>query len=144
MLNSDRHAFDSGRRQLNAAVVIDQLGRTSRPQPADAALIAVTRHDLFWSARPEWQWTFGVIGTHNAVLSTARMDPRAFGLPRDDRLLERRLLKMITRYVGEMHFGLQRRSTAAGALRASVNGVDDLDAIGEHFCPAEPRAIKVC
>ncbi len=101
--------------------------------------------DVFWSQRPDWRFVFGVVGNDGyAVLATARMDPANLGRPSDAMLMQTRLTKMVTRYVGELYFQLPRSDNPRSVLRRSILGVDDLDAATDAYCPDRPAEIESC
>jgi len=144
--------IDSGARtvapkrgQLSAEKLVRRLTSAYPKRPGRRAVIGVTNLDIFMSQVPEWAFTFGTIYDEgHAVLSTARMDPINFGKPADAPLVQERVTKMVTRYVGELYFRLPRSDNPRSALRSLIRSDTDIDAATDAFCPARPAAIESC
>ncbi len=109
-----------------------------------SVLIGVTTEDLYMVSRPDWGWAFGsqvAIGYGSqaetrrrvAVISTARMGATPHGLLMPAEVVETRLRKMLTRYIGELHFQLPRNDSPRSVLYRSIVGVPALDCVGEEF-----------
>ena len=61
------------------------------------------------------------------------MDPENLGEVPDPGQLDRRLRKMVTKYIGYMYFRLPPSSNRNSIMYTPILGVDDLDEIGEDF-----------
>lgn len=85
-----------------------------------------------------WQFAFaGREAGRFAVISTARMDPQSFGLPKDEPALSGRLKKMVLKQVGLYFYGLPERSETTSVLFSPILGVDDLDAVAPDIDAAD-------
>lgn len=101
----------------------------------DAVYIGLTPLDLY-SQQSSYAWVFGTkaissTGTKVGVLSTFRMNPELYGDAADDQLLETRVRKMVSKYVGLLYFGLEETSDPKSPLYGSIGGLDDLDSMSE-------------
>ena len=144
-MRSEVPTLDGDRHQLDGIAVIKQIRRSSPVWTSRAVVIAVTHADLFSSEAPGDRFSFGVRANAGyAVISTARLDPRNYGQAADPALLERRLEKMILRYLGELYFGLPRNGNEKSLLRAAIRSLDDVDEMTRDFCPERPGAIASC
>ena len=144
-LQTEEQAFDADRRQIEADALIDQLFAVYPTRNQRAAVVGVTNGDLFWAGASNDRFAFGVVAdSRYAVVSTARMDPENYGGERDERLLERRLETMVTRYLGTLHFHLPRTGNPESAMRSSIRTLGDLDEASPDLCPERPREPVTC
>ena len=144
-LRSEDLAVDPNRGQLDAGLLVEQLARHRAAHPG-SAVVGVTDGDIYWSGRPDWQFTFGVVddGGHG-VISTARMDPRNYGLAGDDKAVERRLTAMMARYLTRLAFDLQPNAAdPRSVMRDSVLELADLDEMTPWVCPGRPGLRRPC
>ena len=139
----DPRARDASRRQLVAEELIRSLRTTYPDVLADpgVVIIGIVGEDLYIRARTDWEWAFGIRdGGRLAVVSTARM-----GFPYGAASLDvqlQRLRKMVTRDIGVLYYGLPLNDDPDTVLFADINGIDDLDRIGEGFWPILPTALS--
>ena len=97
-----------------------------------AVVIGLVTTDLYLRERTDWAWAFGLRAEGRfAVVSTARMS-WPLGLASDGRTMSR-LRKMVTKDIGLMYFGLSASDDSHSVLYRNVDGVDDLDRMGEEF-----------
>jgi len=152
----DDSAVNHDRNQLIAERLVVLMSR-HHAGPAtdpDAVIIGLTQEDMYIRGF-DWRFAFGYRETRIGVISTARMDPVEFprreplylvlikallehiGIPPEDvadrEILLTRLRKMVTRYIGFMHYRLPKSSSRKSVLYESILGVDDLDSIGEEY-----------
>jgi predicted Zn-dependent protease len=129
----DLDARDGGRDQLVAEDLVESM-RSSYPAVAadiNAVLIGLTSEDLYIRDRPDWKWAFGVrLDGRFGVVSTARMQG-AFPFAADTEMV--RLRKMVTRDIGLMYYGLPLSDNPRSVLFRDIDGVGDLDSLGEDF-----------
>jgi predicted Zn-dependent protease len=128
-------AWDGNRRQFVAEGLITQMIRSYPKLGTDpnAILIGVAENDMYISTY-SWQFAFGFRQAGRfAVVSSARMDPVIYGQPPDDELLQTRLRKMISRYIGFLYFRLSKSNNRRSVLYDPILSIDDLDGIGEDF-----------
>jgi predicted Zn-dependent protease len=129
----DPSARDESRGQLVAEDLIDSM-RGSYPEVAadgGAVIIGVVSEDLYIRDRPDWEWAFGLRTQGRfGVVSTARM---RLGFGVSDELVMSRLRKMVTRDIGRMYFRLPASADPRSVLFGEIDGLDDLDQIGEDF-----------
>ena len=129
----DPSARDEGRGQLVAEDLIESM-RSSYPEVAadtGAVVIGVVSEDLYIRDRPDWEWAFGLRSLGRfGVVSTARM---TLGLGVSDELAMARLRKMVTRDIGRMYYRLPVSADPRSVLFGEIDGLADLDRIGEDF-----------
>lgn len=129
-------AVDDQRRQVIAEELIALMRRhqaTLAGDP-DAILIGLVTYDMYIRERPDWRFGFAFGDLPRAaVISSARMDPINLGGRPDPDLLERRLRKMVSKYIGYMYFQLPPSRSRQSVMYTPILGVDDLDRIGENF-----------
>jgi len=127
--------WDGNRRQFVAERLITLMTRSYPKLGNDpgAILIGATANDMYIS-RYSWQFAFGFRQAGRfAVVSSARMDPVVYGRSPDDALLQARLRKMISRYIGFLYFRLPKSNNPRSVLYDPILSIDDLDSIGEDF-----------
>ena len=136
-LSFDRTTFDRNRNQF----VADELLRAVRERYGSIvqqpnSVIAVTSYDMYMREQ-NWAFTFSLRdqGDHSAVVSYARMDPAFFGNARDEKLLQSRLRKMVTKNIGVLCYGLPLSGDPRSVLYGNIGGTDELDVITEDFAP---------
>lgn len=70
---------------------------------------------------------------NTSVVSMARMFNYVDGKPVVDVIVAARLLKMMTRAVGEIHLGWKRSTNIVDVMYSPIMGLDDLDRIGTKY-----------
>jgi len=112
--------------------LILQLAKLSEDQ--SALLIAFTSTDMYIGSKRSWRFAFALrlLGRF-AVVSTARMDPEAFGLEPDDCILMSRLRKMVSKTIGGFYYGLPERAEKSSVMFSPILGVDDLDEVSPEY-----------
>jgi predicted Zn-dependent protease len=143
-LRSETVDFDRDRKQLLGDALYWRVREAFPARKPPVAVIGVTDGDLYWE-KASWRFALGVKDDWGyGVVSTARMDPRNLGDPPNEELLDRRLRKRVTRYVGELYFRLPRSENPRSVLGPTLAGVEELDAMSEEFCPARPGERVSC
>ena len=102
-------------------------------QDPDIVLIGLTPLDLY-NPFHHAAWIFGIQLTAEnpvAVISTFRMDPVVWGRWPNSELLETRLRKMLSRYIGVLYYQLPESSDSLSPVFNGIGGLDDLDAMSE-------------
>jgi len=80
------------------------------------------------------RFVFGLRGDHLnpfGMISTFRMDPRTYGESPDDGVLFSRARKLVSKYIGLIHYVLPPSTDPESPMYDSILGVDDLDRMGE-------------
>lgn len=126
---------DEIRNQLIAEELVEAMKRAN-PQLADdpdTILIGVTDQDMY-IAQVDWQYAFNWRQEERfGVVSTARMDPAFEKEAADPKLLQERARKMLTKDIGLLYFHLQPSDNDSSVLYDSIDGLEDLDDVGEDF-----------
>lgn len=132
-----RSMFDGTKKQYVAQKLITLL---SRPAVSDAVVIGLTVEDMY-SATEAFRFTFSLRDPDGfAVVSRARMDPRA--LFPDPALRMRRLQKMVLKNVGSLALGHPLSGNPRSVMFGSILSVDDLDYMTQEVRPAAPTGAK--
>jgi hypothetical protein len=98
----------------------------------EVSLLAVTGHDLWIESRPGQRYVFGAMtvratGGGVAVVSSARMDPAAYGRPPDPALLERRMRVLAGKYLAMLLDGEKPSADPTSPLYGGIKSPEDLD-----------------
>jgi predicted Zn-dependent protease len=134
-ISIEESMFDRARRQLIAEELVNHV-RARFPEPTRnqrLMMIGFTRADMYIQHK-EWRSAFAYRENGRfAAISTARMDPVNFGLPPDDGVLVRRLIKMTSKQIGLYFYELPERQEKTSVLFSPILGVDDLDEVAMDF-----------
>jgi predicted Zn-dependent protease len=134
-----RSMLDRARKQYVAQKLIGLLSRPSRSQ---AVVIGLTVEDMY-SASEAFRFVFSLRSPQGfAVVSRARMDPRALALFPDPALRMRRLQKMVLKNVGSLALGHPLSGNPRSVMFGSILSVDDLDYMTQEVRPAAPTGTK--
>ena len=123
-------AWDPQRRQYIGEGLVDALAASdlARADP-DAVLIGLTDQDLYYAARPDWRYSFGVRQGTVGVVSSARM--RAWkSTPRHELA---RLRRFVTKNLGALYYGLPNSPDPTSVMYGNILGPDDLDKMSEDL-----------
>lgn len=123
-------AWHAQRQQFHSTPILERLQRELRPDTW--RLLGITAADLYV---PVLTFVFGEaqLTGRCALVSIHRLRQEFFGLPRDERLFEERLLKESVHELGHT-FGLRHCSNHACVMAAS-HGVEWIDLKSASFCP---------
>lgn len=122
------HAVDA-QKQPYAEDVIRLVTRSVKGRvPANAILISITTHDLRARALPKARFVFTTrIRPTSAVISTARIDGRADGIPREPEIMRQRLQKLVIRDLFVLAFNQPLEVSPRSVLYQGLSSTDDLD-----------------
>jgi len=123
-------SYHAGRRQYDADLIMNRL--LAR---IPGRFLAVTTKDLFTSSC-DLNFIFGQAQCpgRGAIVSSCRLDPSFYGLPRNPDLLLERLVKEAVHETGHT-FGLTHCPNPACVMSFS-NSVLDVDRKSENLCPS--------
>jgi predicted Zn-dependent protease len=130
----DRAAWSPDRRQWSAEGLAEQIRQSAGND--DALFVGVTGEDMYLRTE-NWQFAFGWrLDNRVAVVSYARMDPQFFKQPENPDLLRQRLRHMLTKQLGLMLFDLEASADPASPVYRDIEGLEELDAMGEDLALA--------
>jgi archaemetzincin len=121
--------YDPARKQYHSTKILKEM---LDELPADASkMIGITSPDLFI---PILTFVFGEaqLNGNVGIVSLARLQQEFYGLPPNQALLQRRLLKEIKHELGHT-FGLIHCSLRE-CVMSVANNIADVDAKGSSFC----------
>jgi tetratricopeptide (TPR) repeat protein len=127
--------FDARRRQFIAEELVELIKRHNPKvaQNPNAILIGLTDEDIYTRER-NWQYAFSWwMDSRFAVVSSARMNPATLGQPANPELLNARFRKMVLKDIGILYYEMSPSDNPKSALFNKIEGVADLDAMGEEF-----------
>ncbi len=123
--------YDPARRQYDANQLLKFIDSGSPPEAVKT--IGLFQVDLFI---PILTFLFGqaIFNGKTGVASSYRLRNEQYGLPRNEKLLFERFLKVIIHELGHL-FGLKHCYNPVCVMR-STTYVEDIDQKGHHFCAA--------
>lgn len=121
-------AFNEKRGQYVAEEITRILGQAVVAFEPDSTLIALTEEDIYICGY-SWEYALGYRSGRRAVVSSARMAER----PDDHERQEVRLRKMVTKYIGTLHYRLPVSSHCRSPLFGQIGGPEDLDSMDEDL-----------
>jgi len=127
--------IDKQRQQVIAeeAIELIKLRYPNLAADPNAIVIGLTDEDMY-IRKYDWQFAFTYRKeTRFAVVSTARMNPVNLGQPANNVLLESRMRKMVLKDIGLLYYLFTSNRNPESVLYEGVEGVDDLDKMGEDF-----------
>ena len=124
--------------QIHSTHLLELILAAAAPEPGDRVL-GVASTDLFI---PILTFVFGEaeLSGQSAVFSTARLDPRFYGLPPDPALLHERSVKEARHELGHT-FGLIHCRTSECVMRASTDA-GAVDVKGAEYCRSCSRRLR--
>jgi predicted Zn-dependent protease len=141
-LTAPNSTFDRSRRQFIAERLLRFVGAKERSaiKGQGSLVLIFTGEDIYSSRRSELRFVFtNRAASTYGVISIKRMNPTFFGLPSDQRLLQRRLHKIVARDVGFLT-AHPPSSNWRSALYARLDGLDDLDGMTDELQPRQTAA----
>ncbi len=123
------YAYDSSRKQYNSTQILKGLLALNRNEAEK--ILGITDVDLFI---PILTYVFGEaqLNGPTAVVSTFRLKPQFYGLPKNDPLLQDRIIKEAVHELGHA-FGL-RHCQNYQCVMSSSTFADEIDLKGKTFC----------
>jgi archaemetzincin len=120
--------LDEERRQYNAADIISNFEKNSRKR---GKTILITSVDLYI---PIFTFIFGLakLNGTTGIVSSCRLKKEFYGLPPDDELFIKRLVKEVIHEFG--HLLNLRHCSNYKCVMASSNTADELDIKNQDFC----------
>jgi hypothetical protein len=114
---------------------VERLVRSTYPMlwgHRDVMLVILTGHDLWSESRPQQRYAFGAVTVWNggggfAIVSSARMDPAAYGRAGDPGVLERRMQVLLGKYFAILRYGATPNSDPTDPVYNAVQSPADLD-----------------
>jgi hypothetical protein len=102
-------------------------------------VVILTANDLWLEARPDWRYSFGGATSRRggggfAVVSTARLDPAAYGQAPNPEVLQRRVHALIGKYLALLRYGERASSDPASPVYDAIRTPADLDRM-QAFAP---------
>ena len=126
-------AFNADRKQYIAEEIIHVLGQATVAFQPNTTIIALTNQDLY-IREFNWRYAFGYRSDQLAVVSSARMDARFMAVwPISQEWKETRLRKMVTKYIGVLHYHLPMSTHCRSPLYGQIGGPQELDYMGEDL-----------
>lgn len=134
-MGKDPSMFNAERQQYTAneiAKEADQIVKRIKRPDEQPFILVLTPYDI--NAREfNLRFLFAAHLKGISVVSTARIDPVNYGQPRDDKLRDDRLLKLINKAIGQQILGYPISSDRKSVMYGPIMGLDDLDAIGREY-----------
>lgn len=130
-----KQMIDYERRQVAAQEFIAYLEpRYFRQQREPRAVyLGVTNYDLYVQGL-DWEYAFAARKPPGlAVVSGYRMDPFNFDQPPNDALVLQRMRKMVSKTLGDLHFGLKDSDDPKSLMYGGIRTLEDLDRVGDAF-----------
>ena len=132
----DNGCYSADRAQYESRCLIDRVAASFPELVARhrAAIIAVTRHDIYVADKP-WIFTFSCRDPRGiAVISGMRMAISGNSLlPPGSDLEMGRLRKLILKSIGILYFGMPEKTDPQSVLYDKIFGLEELDEIQERF-----------
>ncbi len=128
-------AVNNTRRQVIAEELIELIKAKYQhlTRNSKSIIIGLTMRDMH-IRHYDWQFAFSFRGHQRyAVVSSARMDPINLGDEADYALMKTRIRKMTTKNIGILFYGMPLRSDPNSVLYNRIDGIEELDAMGEDF-----------
>lgn len=98
-------------------------------QGGSAVMMGLTSVDMYIEGS-DWRYAFG-FGGPPSVISVARMDPAFWGDEPDDELTASRARKLVTKYIGVIHYELEPSNDPESPMYRNILSAEDLDRMTE-------------
>jgi hypothetical protein len=136
-----RRLVDPGRAQVGAGALIELVRETYPTLWVDrgTTILILTGNDLWVENHADWAFAFGSLverrgGGGMAVVSSARMDPVAYGHAPDPARVERRVRSLIGKYVAILRYGERLSHDPSSPVFDPIQSLSDLDGM-RPFAP---------
>jgi hypothetical protein len=101
--------------------------------------VILTGNDLWSETRPDWRYSLGRATSRRgrggfAVVSSARMDPAAYGQIADGAVLARRIHALVGKYLAILSYGESVSNDPASPVYDAIRSPSDLDRM-QAFAP---------
>jgi predicted Zn-dependent protease len=127
-----------GRRQLVAEKVTTRIHSEARARHLkdERAIFGVTQADLFVAQKPRspFSFNYGSPGQTVMLISTARLNPIAYGEPADEALLKTRLRKFVARDLTYLFLRGGGTNNPKCVTYGPMDGVANVDRLGTARC----------
>ena len=134
VMGKDSSMFNSVQRQYIANVIAkraDEIVSTLKSQNQQPFILVLTPYDIN-AQEFNLRFLFAAHYKGISVVSTARVDPVNYGLSRNDRLRDERLMKLINKAIGQQILHYPISSDRNSVMYGPIMGLDDLDSIGPN------------
>ena len=128
MFNPERRQYIANEIAKEAIQVIKNL-QGSNEQPF---ILVLTPYDIN-AQEFDLRFLFAAHFKGVSVVSTARIDPVNYGLPKNDKLRDERLIKLINKAIGQQVYRYPISSERKSVMYGPIMSVDDLDVIGVWY-----------
>ena len=128
MFNAERRQYIANEIARRADEIIKGL---KRPEEQPFVLV-LTPYDIN-AAEFNLRFLFAAHLNGISIISTARIDPFNYGLPRDDKLRDERLMKLINKAIGQQILHYSISSDRRSVMYGPIMGLEDLDSIGSWY-----------
>src|SRR5262249_12969171 len=97
-------------------------------------IIGITQQDMYIASHAmRWRYGFSYRSGNSVVISTAHMRPFLAGLRGKQDVIQTRARKILTSNIGALVYRLPPSRDPSSVLFNRINGVDDIDVMGESF-----------
>jgi len=135
VLGKQPSMFDTEHRQYIANEIAKQADQVIKKPSAPIEqpfIIILTPYDIN-AQEFNLRFLFAAHFQGVSVISTARIDPVNYRLPRNDQLRDARLMKLIDKAIGQQVHRYPISSDRKSVMYGPIMSVDDLDAIGAWY-----------
>lgn len=126
-----------GTSQYSAAAIMNMAAPVTANLPyrrADTAYIVLTSRDINMDSRAlHFVFTIHNSGMRIAVVSAARLFLSQAGGVADRETVNRRIIKMVKRSIGDVYYGYQRSTDIHDLMYSPIMSLEDVDKMGNVF-----------
>jgi hypothetical protein len=134
--------IDPQRLQVGTSALLHLVSETYPElwRDREVTLLMVTGNDLWNEAHPGDAYALGAVTVRNGnggfgIISSARMDPVAYGEAADTAVLERRMHVMLGKYLALLRYGATPSQEPASPVYGNVRSPTDLDGMAVFAPP---------
>lgn len=131
-MGRDAAMFSEEHRQYIANVIARHVNEVIKnlKQPNEQPFVLVLTPNDINSEEFNLRFLFAAHYKGLSVISTARIDPVNYGLPKDEKLRDARLMKLINKAIGQQVRHYPISTDRKTVMYGPIMGLDDLDSIG--------------